>query len=235
MSVPAEIAVSHNNSIVYVRNHYSTAVLWRHRKLPCASDNAIRSSCRREKHACGKWKRYRRRDGKSTGAPFVKKTENGIQLPISEFAVQVSQSGPSCDSEREVGSDHRPCCCNSCVLVPRIALASSENCRQDVGTSKGESRSRKQPPLREMVTMGPKRKRIFVRPRGNEFVLAVGPRRESGRASEEVTGCRRRMSYELSFLAYERLAVGDDTAFPRGRRSGGGSCRTSGRRYTGRS
>src|SRR5205809_5213227 len=73
-------------------------------------ETIVRSTCRPEKHACRKWKWYRRRGGESTGSPFVKKAENGIQLPISELAVQVGRSGPSCDSEREEGSDHRPCC-----------------------------------------------------------------------------------------------------------------------------
>jgi hypothetical protein len=96
----------------------------------------LRSTCHPEKHACRKWKRYRCRGGKSTGAPFVKKAENGIQLPISELAVQVGRSGPSYDSEREEGSDHRPCCRNCRILVPRVAMAGSENCRQNVGTAK---------------------------------------------------------------------------------------------------
>src|SRR5579864_231847 len=39
-------------------------------------DTVVRSTCRREKHAGGKRERYRRRNGKSTGAPFVKKAEN---------------------------------------------------------------------------------------------------------------------------------------------------------------
>jgi len=96
----------------------------------------VRSTCRPEKHACRKWKWYRCRSGESTGSPFVKKAENGIQLPISELAVQVGRSGPSCDSEREKGSDHRPCCRDCRILVPRIAVAGSENCRQNVGAAK---------------------------------------------------------------------------------------------------
>src|SRR6266566_818106 len=113
----------------------------------------VRSTCRPEKHACRKWKGYRRRSGESTGAPFVKKAENGIQLPISELAVQVGRSGPSCDSEREKGSDHRPCCRNCRILVPRIAMAGSENpseCRGRrmlAGESYRESRGRKAPAL----------------------------------------------------------------------------------------
>src|SRR5947208_1414500 len=101
-------------------------------KSPEAVD---RSTCRPEKHACRKWKWYRCRSGESTGSPFVKKAENGIQLPISELTVQVGRSGPSCDSEREKGSDHRPCCRNCRILVPRIAMAGSENCRQNVGAA----------------------------------------------------------------------------------------------------
>jgi len=98
-------------------------------------ETIVRSTCRPEKHACRKWKWYRCRGGESTGSPFVKKAENGIQ-PISELAVQVGRSGPSCDSEREEGSDHRPCCRDCRILVPRIAVAGSENCRQNVGTAK---------------------------------------------------------------------------------------------------
>jgi len=97
----------------------------------------VRSPCRREKHACRRWKRYRRRDGKSARAPFVKKNKNDIQLAMSELALQVSRSSPSCDSKREVCSDHRSCGCNCRVLVPRIAVGGGENCRQDVGASKG--------------------------------------------------------------------------------------------------
>src|SRR5438876_1121549 len=99
-------------------------------------ETIVRSTCRPEKHACRKWKWYRCRGGESTGSPFVKKAENGIQLPISELAVQVGRSGPSCDSEREEGSDHRPCCRDCRILVPRIAVTGSENCRQDVGAAK---------------------------------------------------------------------------------------------------
>ena len=64
-------------------------------------ETIVRSTCHPEKHACRKWKWHRCRGGESTGSPFVKKAENGIQLPISELAVQVGRSGPSCDSERE--------------------------------------------------------------------------------------------------------------------------------------
>src|SRR5438552_11967408 len=113
----------------------------------------VRSKCRPEKHACRKWKWYRCRSGESTGAPFVKKAENGIQLPISELAVQVGRSGPSCDSEREKGSDHRPYGRDCRILVPRIAVAGSENpseCRGRrmlAGESYRESRGRKAPVL----------------------------------------------------------------------------------------
>src|SRR5438876_6483132 len=99
-------------------------------------ETIVRSTCHPEKHACRKWKWYRCRGGESTGSPFVKKAENGIQLPISELAVQVGRSGPSCDSEREEGSDHRPCGRDCRILVPRIAVAGSEYCRQNVGTTK---------------------------------------------------------------------------------------------------
>ncbi len=71
-----------------------------------SSDAVVRSTCRREKYACGPWKRYCRRDGNSACAPFPKKVENGIQFPMPELAVQVSRSGFSCDSEREVCADH---------------------------------------------------------------------------------------------------------------------------------
>src|SRR5437899_342298 len=116
-------------------------------------ETIVRSTCHPEKHACRKWKWYRCRGGESTGSPFVKKAENGIQLPISELAVQVGRSGPSCDSEREKGSDHRTCCRNCRILVPRIAVAGSENpseCRGRrmlVGESYRESRGRKAPVL----------------------------------------------------------------------------------------
>jgi len=53
-------------------------------------DTVVRSTCGREKHACGHRNRYRRGDGKSSGAPFMKEVENGIQLPMPELAVQVS-------------------------------------------------------------------------------------------------------------------------------------------------
>ena len=66
----------------------------------------VRSTCRPEKHACRKWKWYRCRDGETTGTPFLEKAKNGIQLSISEPAVQVRQSGLPCDSEREVCPDH---------------------------------------------------------------------------------------------------------------------------------
>src|SRR5437870_157744 len=99
-------------------------------------ETIVRSTCHPEKHACRKWKWYRCRGGESTGSPFVKKAENGIQLPISELAVQVGRSGPSCHSECEECSDHRPYCRNCRILVPRIAVAGSENCRQDVGAAK---------------------------------------------------------------------------------------------------
>jgi hypothetical protein len=101
-----------------------------------SSDAVVRSTCRREKYACGPWKRHRRRDGNSACAPFVKKAENRIQFSISELAVQVSRSGFPCDSERKVCPGHRSCCGNCRILVPRIAVAGSENCRQDVGASK---------------------------------------------------------------------------------------------------
>src|SRR5437773_1243316 len=99
-------------------------------------ETIVRSTCHPEKHACRKWKWYRCRGGESTGSPFVKKAENGIQLPISELAVQVGRSGPSCHSECEECSDHRPYCRNCRILVPRIAVAGSENCRQNVGAAK---------------------------------------------------------------------------------------------------
>jgi hypothetical protein len=53
-------------------------------------DTVVGSTCGREEHACGHRNRYRRGDGKSTGAPFMKEVENGIQLPMPELAVQVS-------------------------------------------------------------------------------------------------------------------------------------------------
>src|SRR5438034_4391477 len=43
---------------------------------------------------------------------------------------------PICDSEREEGSDHRPCCRDCRILVPRIAVTGSGNCRQNVGAAK---------------------------------------------------------------------------------------------------
>src|ERR1019366_388394 len=66
----------------------------------------------------------------------TKKAENRIQFSISELAVQVSRSGFPCDSERKVCPGHRSCCGNCRILVPPIAVAGSENCRQDVGASK---------------------------------------------------------------------------------------------------
>src|SRR5438445_4582769 len=71
-------------------------------------ETIVRSTCHPEKHACRKWKWHRCRGGESTGSPFVKKAENGIQLPISELAVQVGRSGPSCDSEREKAPNTDP-------------------------------------------------------------------------------------------------------------------------------
>src|ERR1039458_3601822 len=65
-------------------------------------DTIVGSTCGREEHACGHRNRYRRGDGKSTGAPFMKEVENGIQLPMPELAVQVSRSGFSCESERAI-------------------------------------------------------------------------------------------------------------------------------------
>jgi hypothetical protein len=52
-------------------------------------DTIVGSTCGREEHACGHRNRYRRGDGKSAGAPFMKEVENGIQLPMPELAVQV--------------------------------------------------------------------------------------------------------------------------------------------------
>ncbi len=82
----------------------------------------------------------RRQEHKSTGPPFVKKAEYGIQLPISKLALQVCRSGLPRDSEREVCTDHRPRRCDCCILVPGIAVGGGENCRQDVGTSKCRQR-----------------------------------------------------------------------------------------------
>lgn len=96
----------------------------------------VRSARSREKQACGRWKRYRCRDGQSAGTPSCEKLENGIDLPISKLAVQVRQSRRSCNSEREVCSDNRSCCCHRCIFIPRIVVAGSEYCRQDVGASK---------------------------------------------------------------------------------------------------
>jgi hypothetical protein len=54
------------------------------------SHDTVVGSTGREEHACGHRNRYRRRDGNSTGALFMKEVENGIQLPMPELAVQVS-------------------------------------------------------------------------------------------------------------------------------------------------
>jgi hypothetical protein len=66
----------------------------------------------------------------------MKKAEDRIQLPVSELALQVSLSSPSCDSERQEGSDHRSCGCNYPILIPRIAVGGRENGCQDVRASK---------------------------------------------------------------------------------------------------
>jgi len=50
-------------------------------------DTVVRGTCGCEKHACGHWNRYCRRDRKSTGAPFLKEIENSIQFPMRELAV----------------------------------------------------------------------------------------------------------------------------------------------------
>ena len=98
-------------------------------------DAVVRSPCGCEKHACRHRNRYRRGDGKSPGAPFMKEVENGIQFPMAELAVQVGRSGFSCESERQVCSDHRSRRCNCRILVPRVTVAGSKDRRQDVGTS----------------------------------------------------------------------------------------------------
>ena len=103
-------------------------------------DTVVGSTCGREEHACGHRNRYRRGDGKSTGAPFMKEVENGIQLPMPELTVQVCRSSPSCESKREVCADHRSCRCNCRILIRRIAVAGRKNCRQDVRASKCRQR-----------------------------------------------------------------------------------------------
>jgi len=53
-------------------------------------ETVVGSTCGREEHACGHRNRYHCGDGKSTGAPFMKEVENGVQLPMPELAVLVS-------------------------------------------------------------------------------------------------------------------------------------------------
>jgi hypothetical protein len=94
------------------------------------------SACCRENHAGGEWERNSGRGDQSPGAPFLEYFQERGYFTISKLAVQISRSGLTCESEREISADNRAGRGDGCILVPWIAVTAGENRDQYIRAAK---------------------------------------------------------------------------------------------------